>query len=68
MTSSVGSYLEYFGFYPGGADDEGDTKNFINGGFTYAVNDDLQLDILAGFGLNDDAEDFFTGVGISFRN
>jgi hypothetical protein len=58
-----GSYAEYFGIYP----EEGNAENYLNGGLTYAVSDDLQLDARVGFGLDNDSADLFTGVGVAFR-
>ena len=66
VTDRVGAYGEYFGFYPldeSGADDE----HFLNGGLTYLLADDIQYDVRAGFGLNDAADDFFAGTGLSVR-
>ncbi len=61
-----GAYVEYFGLYEseraGGVD-----QHFLNGGFSYLLSNDVQWDILVGFGLNADAADFFTGTGASFR-
>ena len=65
LSDTWGSYVEYFGFYPN--TDTTDAAHYINGGFTYLVNDNLQLDIRVGFGLNEEADDFFTGVGLSWR-
>ncbi|MCA9212882.1 MAG: hypothetical protein KDB27_07455 [Planctomycetales bacterium] len=31
------------------------------------MSDDVQFDIRAGMGLNDDADDFFVGTGLSVR-
>ena len=59
------AYLEYFGDYPLEADMQDD--HYINGGFTYLINNDLQFDVRAGGGLNDEADDFFAGVGLSWR-
>ena len=39
----------------------------MNGGITWVLQPDLQLDASAGFGLNDRAADFFLGCGLSFR-
>ena len=60
-----GAYMEYFGFYPNS--EHTDCAHTINGGLTYLVTNNLQLDIRAGFGLNEEADDFFTGVGFSWR-
>ena len=65
LTATVGSYVEYFGFYPGS--DGEDATHVLNGGFTFLVTDDFQIDIRAGFGINEEAEDFLAGVGFSFR-
>ena len=64
---SLAGYIEYFGFFPeSNAEDEDDT-HFLNGGFTYMLDENIQLDILSGFGINDSAEDFLSGCGVSFR-
>ena len=61
-----GAYVEYFGLYESERTGNVD-QHFLNAGFTYLVSNDVQLDILVGLGLNDDADDFFTGAGASFR-
>ncbi|NOT02508.1 MAG: transporter [Phycisphaerales bacterium] len=65
LTDSVGSYVEYFGVYPDA--DGQDAAHSLNGGFTFLLSDDLQFDVLVGVGLNEQADDFFTGVGVSWR-
>lgn len=65
ITDRLGTYVEYFGFYPN--DRNTADAHFANGGFTYLITDNFQLDIRAGVGLNDEADDFFTGVGFAFR-
>ena len=66
LSDKVGSYLEVFGFFPGG---DRDSSRFINGGLTYLVNNDFQLDARVGFGLGNDVKgpDTFFGVGVSRR-
>lgn len=65
ITDWLGSYVEYFGFYP---NDRGtDCAHYLNGGFTFPVTDHLQFDVRAGAGLNEEADDFFTGVGFAIR-
>jgi len=68
ITDEVGVYVEYYGFYPAESIEPETTENYVNGGFTYGVTENLQLDIRAGFGINKAADDFFTGVGVSFRS
>lgn len=65
-TEKIGSYTEYFGFYPTGADSVSPT-HYLDGGFTFSVSNDMQLDIRGGKGLNDRADDYFVGTGLVVR-
>jgi len=65
MTERLGAFLEAFGFSEETADGPGTA--YVNGGFAYAVSDDLSLDIRAGAGLNDASPDYFLGAGASVR-
>jgi len=65
LTDRLGTYVEYFGFYPDA--EQSDSSHTVNGGFTYLVDTNFQIDIRAGFGLNEQADDFFTGVGFAWR-
>lgn len=65
LTEIVGLYLEYFGVYPDSSD--APKEHYLNGGTTILLSENLQLDWRIGFGLNDDADDVFTGVGFSIR-
>lgn len=66
LTEKWGTYIEYFGFVPASRD--GPNESFFDGGFTYLVNDDLQLDARAGVGaFNGESPDYFVGVGVSWR-
>lgn len=68
MTDKLGAYAEYFGFYPSGGNAPSTVStHYLNGGFTYLLDTNLQLDILSGFGINDAADDYFCGFGLSFR-
>ena len=66
LTDRVGAFTEYFGFYPDDADAES-PQHFVNGGFTYLLHDNLQLDIRAGKGLSSASEDYFIGTGLVLR-
>lgn len=66
LTDRVGAYTEYFGLYPTGAT-TALPENYFNGGFTFLVTNNLQLDIRAGVGLNDAADDYFLGSGFVIR-
>jgi hypothetical protein len=66
ITEPLGAYTEWFVIAPDGADTN-HTENYADGGFTYKVTHNLQLDIRAGLGLNEAAADYFTGVGFAIR-
>ena len=66
LTENWGTYAEWFALFRSGAD-TAQVQQFFNGGFTYLINNDLQLDIRAGRGLNSAADDFFVGTGVSMR-
>ncbi len=65
LSEKVGAYVEYFGFYPNA--EHSDCAHTINGGLTYLINNNFQIDCRIGAGLNEEADDFFTGVGFAFR-
>lgn len=64
LTDKVGSYLEFFGDMP--MSDKGNPAHSFNGGFTYLLNDQLQVDVSSGFGMSQSADDWFVGTGVSF--
>lgn len=64
LSDSWGAYVEFFGDI--GLSASGTAHSF-DGGFTYLVRDNFQLDAFAGVGLSDDAVDWFAGAGISYR-
>ncbi len=65
ITDELGAFIEYAGVAGSG---DFDYQAALNGGLTYAVTDDIQLDAGVRFGLNDAAEDFgvFTGFSVRF--
>mgnify|MGYP002624278287 CR=1 FL=1 len=68
LTDRLGAYSEWFAFFPHGANDPGTRpEHYFNGGFTYLLTNDIQLDIEAGVGLNDHADDFFVATGVAMR-
>lgn len=66
LTEPLGAYTEWFVIAPDGADTN-HTENYADGGFTYRVTNNLQLDIRAGVGLNEAADDYFVGSGFVIR-
>jgi len=65
-TDEFGSYAEWYMFAPAGAE-TAQNQQYFNSGFTYLITDNIQWDIRAGVGLNEAADDFFTGSGLSIR-
>jgi hypothetical protein len=66
LTDWLGAYTEWFVIAPDGADTN-PTENYADGGFTFLVSNDIQLDIRAGVGLNEEADDYFVGTGFAIR-
>ena len=66
MTDRLGSFVEFFGDVPTGSGSSGPANSF-NGGFTYLLKENVQLDLVSGVGLSGSAEDWFIGAGISIR-
>lgn len=66
LLDRVGAYTEWFVFAPDGADTN-HTENYADGGFTFSVTNNLQLDVRAGVGLNEAADDYFVGSGFAVR-
>ena len=62
ITDQLNCYIEPYGFLT----NNGEELHLVNGGFTYLVNDNFQLDLTGGFGLNDEAPDNFISCGASF--
>lgn len=68
LTQKLAAYTEWFALFPSGAIAPDVTaQHYFNGGFTYKVTPNFQLDIRAGVGLNDHADDFFAGTGFAVK-
>jgi len=66
LTDRLGMYTEWFAFFPSGAV-VAPTQHYLDGGFTYSVTNDLQLDVRAGVGLSNASDDYFVGSGLVKR-
>jgi hypothetical protein len=66
LTERLGAFTEWFMFSPVGGI-EVEVEHYMDGGFTFHVTDNFQLDIRAGVGLNEAADNFFTGAGSVVR-
>lgn len=67
LTEKSTLYTEFFGLFTDGLEDDEESPVFFNIGVDYYFTDDFVFDVRVGHGLNDDAEDFFCGVGGGFR-
>ena len=61
----VGAFAEAFGTVP--LSQSAVAAHALDGGFTVLALPNLQLDLSAGVGLDDDADDWFVGAGVSLR-
>ena len=66
LTERLHAYSEWYALFPRDAVDNRPQHNY-DGGFTYLVTPNFQLDWRAGLGLNDAAGGFFTGCGLTIR-
>jgi len=66
LTERLGAYTEWFVFAPAGAL-TARTQHYADGGFTYRVTNNFQLDIRAGLGLSEASDDYFVGSGLVVR-
>ena len=62
VDADKGAYVEYFGNYAGDTGPE----HYLNGGFTYLPQNNVQLDLHIGLGLNSRAADAFLGLGMAY--
>ncbi len=65
LSDRLGAFVELFGDFPASA--PGDPAHSFDGGFTYLLRPNLQLDLAGGVGLSDAADDWFVGLGVSVR-
>ncbi len=63
-TNKFGSYIELYSILP--SSHQQNSELVLDGGFTYLLNNDIQIDINIGFGLNKTSDDFI-GFGIATR-
>lgn len=65
ILGSLGGYVEYVGIVSG--DGDTDYQSLIGTGLTYALSDDLVLDVGANFGVTRAAEDVNVFAGVTMR-
>lgn len=65
LTEEIGCLVEFFGDIPSSSN--GGSANSFDGGFTFLMEENFQLDVSSGVGLSDDTEDCFIPTGFSTR-
>lgn len=65
LSERFGAFVELFGDTPFSG--QRGTQLSFDGGLTYLIRPNLQLDAALGFGLTNDAPDWFLTTGVSFR-
>lgn len=63
LSDKWGAFIEAYGFVQ--PDNKPDHR--LDGGFTYLVKNNVQLDLSGGFGLSSISPDYFVAAGYSFR-
>lgn len=64
ISPRVGAFAEIYGNIPASTDA---SNQNIDGGFTYLIKNNLQVDIYGGLGLSEDSYDFILGTGIALK-
>jgi hypothetical protein len=63
LSEKMGCYAEVYGFAP--QKDKADHR--FDAGFTYLLSNNFMIDASGGFGITENAPDYFTALGFSFR-
>ena len=61
------AYTEFFGLFTDGFEEDEERPVFFNIGLDFYLSDNMILDVRAGTGVNEDADDLFFGLGGAFR-
>jgi hypothetical protein len=68
LNEKLGAFTEWFGLMPNGASSpSAGPEHYFHSGFVYLITPNLQYDVHAAVGLNEHADDFFAGSGLSAR-
>ncbi len=65
LMERLGGFVEVFGDVPLSA--SGGPANLFDGGFTYLIFDNFQIDVASGVGLSHEADDWFITTGATYR-
>jgi hypothetical protein len=65
LGARLGAFVELYGLNPSSPD--GGDESYLDGGLTFALGPDAQLDVRGGAGLTDDSADWLFGLGFARR-
>lgn len=65
LSALAGVFGEVYGFIP--FNDQISSSHYVDGGFTFLMNKNLQFDISGGYGLQKQITEFFIAAGAAFR-
>lgn len=63
ISEKTGAYIEVYGFAP----QKAEADHRLDGGFTQLLSDNFMIDVSGGFGITENAPDYFAALGFSFR-
>ncbi len=63
INNKLGCYAELFGFAP----EKNCANHNLDGGFTYLINNNFMVDLSSGFGLTNNAPNYYFALGFSIR-
>jgi len=64
LTPRLGSFIELYGNFP---TDYYSSDQNIDGGFTYVIKNNIQVDVYGGLGLSEISNDFMLGTGVALK-
>ncbi len=67
LTRQSTGYFEWFGIFTDGRAEGEKALNFLNFGIDYLLSKNTVVDVRVGWGLNEQTDDLFVGVGGAFR-
>lgn len=63
----LGAFLETYGSIPSASNDGAVSRNWVDGGLYFQVNENFQLDAFYAQGTFNDFRSFFTAIGLTYR-
>lgn len=67
LTKNLEAFIEWDAFYPSSGIGPSGSRQYAVGGFVYYFTPNVAVDVRAGIGLNERADDFLSGLGFAVR-